>query len=217
MVFDLRHIGCGGERVGEFPDRDAQAQHGAHEAQDRNGPDHGVNNGVAGSDLIFVVFTLRLKDGGDVAHAADVVQVGKRAINAVEEDEIAGVIDQAAHSIQHRFGGGFVEHEFAVLRHGGHIQSPPLHPQFGNLHQRNHDTPKEEQCGRAGCVQVPRPDKHGANVLQGGMAAIQHPHEPDKSGRKGRRQNERESLIDTREAATLEDSPAVFDVFTLPT
>jgi hypothetical protein len=47
--------------------------------------------------LVLVVFALRLEDGGHIAHAADVLQVGERAINAVQEHEIARVIHQTAH------------------------------------------------------------------------------------------------------------------------
>ena len=179
-------------------------------------PDHGVNHGITGGDLIFVVFALRLEDGGDVAHAADVVQIGERAINAVEQNEIAGVIDQAAHPFEHSLGRRFIENEVAVLRDGGQVQGPALQPQFWDFDQRNDYAPKKTERGGARGVEVAGPDKNGAQSLQTGIAFVQPLHQPEKQDGNDQREKESKRLIDTGEAPTPKQPPAIFDVFLFP-
>ena len=99
---------------------------------------------VTGGNVIFVVVRLAFQDRGNITDAANVVQTGKRPINPVEQDEMAGIIHEAAHPFQHSLCGSFVEVESLALRDGRKVQRTALEPQLEHFQDGGDRAPKEK-------------------------------------------------------------------------
>ena len=166
-VFEARDFSPGLEGFAKIADGEAETLHCANKTKNRDGPDDAGDHGVAGGDLVFVVFGLAGEDRGNVGKAADIVEVGEGAFDAVEENEMARVIDEAVEAFEDGAGGGFVEDEIGLLRDGGEFEGAALEFEFAGFDVERGDRPKEEDERGTDGVDVSGADEDDRETMSG--------------------------------------------------
>lgn len=126
-------VATGLKRLRELADGHAQALNRANEAQHRNRPHQTIQQSVAGRDLVFIVFRLGAQNGGNVVHLADVLQIRQRAVNAIEQHEVARMVHERMDAGKDCGSRGFRENELRFGGNGGQRQRTLLEFQFPAL------------------------------------------------------------------------------------
>ena len=208
-------VATGLKRLRELADGHAQALNRADEAQHRNRPHKTVKQRVTGRDQILIVFRLGAQNGGNVVHLADVFQIREGAINAIEQDEVAGMVHERMDAGEHCGGGGFRENELRLGGNGGQRQRLLLELQFPALQEKDRRAEEEEQRCRNHRVLVARAQNHCRQRV-GKRQALQNEHRQRVGdARHQNRNDEREDVIDAG-VATAFETKTVFDVVLRP-
>ena len=119
---DRADVTVGPQGDAKRADRGAQPDDRADEAQDRNRPQEAMHETVTRGNVLLIVIRLVAKDGRNVADLADVLEVRECPLDAIEQQKVAGVIDQRMNPAEHRTRGLAIEEKIGLLRHGGKSQ-----------------------------------------------------------------------------------------------
>src|ERR1043165_6341592 len=97
--------------------------------------------------MVLVILRLRTQDGGNIANLPDVFEVGQRAINAIQQHEVARVINQRMDSREHGRRSCFGKDKFRFSGHGGEMQGALLEANLFTFEEEDGYAGEKEKGG----------------------------------------------------------------------
>src|SRR5688572_23173086 len=130
---------------------------------------------------------------------------------------MAGVIHEAVKTFEDGAGGGFVEDEVRLLRHGGEAERALLEINLARFNEERCDGPKEKQHGGARSVDVAGANEDNRVGPRRGNGIEQKSNECKKGGGENERDEEAQRFVDAGETAGAKKAETIFDFFLGPT
>src|SRR5688572_19456050 len=139
----------------------------------------------------------------------------ERAVDAIQKQEVARVIDDQLQTLQDDFRSLLVQDEIRLLRHRRKVKRARLEFNLPILDDKDGHGPEEKQHGRTDGINISGTDKDIGEKLECRDVRRKDNKREEQSG-KHHRNEKAQDLVNIGVAAAPEESETVFDIFFRP-